>query len=91
MSELKYCNYCESCKGHRVVKTFYWETEEPLNDNIDVLQDWLAYYMPWQVVLVDLTYAEVIDDEGQRYGVYAGGNGDFCSHMVDIISIEGEG
>lgn len=90
MKELKYCNYCESCKGHQVVEVYYWETEEALNGNSDVLSDWLNYHMSedWTVVLVDRTYAEVVDEEGQRYDVYAGGNGDFCSHMIDIISIE---
>jgi len=92
MSELKYCNYCDNCKGHRSVETHCWETDEPLSDNIENLHDWLNYHMNdgWEVVLVDLTYAEVVDEEGQRYSVYAGGNGDFCSHMVDIVSIEGD-
>ena len=70
MADLKYCNYCDNCEGHRTVETYYWETEEPLN----------AASAIWPKEI----------ENGQRYGVYAGGNGDFCSHMVEIISIEGD-
>ena len=99
MADLKYCNYCDNCEGHRTVETYYWETEEALN-NQNVLGDFIRYQMPegWSLVNVYrpalslgmVDYAEVADKTGKHYHVDVIDTGDTRKHKVDIISIAGD-
>ncbi len=71
------------------IAPYYWETEEPLATNMDNMTDYLDYHLPdeYEVLLVDGTYAEIKDENGNKFAVHASGDGDFCHHKVEFEAI----
>jgi len=65
-------------------ETYYWSTDEPLDTNMDNMQDFFDQLPEGaEITLDDGTYAE-IKYEGLEYELHASGDGDFTHHMVEI-------
>ena len=67
------------------METIYWRTEEPLNENSFVM----SYFIDninteLDIYLVDGTYAEGVDTEGNEYAIHASGDGDFNNHKIEF-------
>ena len=77
MSVLKYCNYCDNCKGHQVIDVHTFG-----------LLDYIACKMPsYTVRYASDDWARVKDNSGNEYEVYF-----ICKDEVvevGIVSIEG--
>ena len=78
MSDLKYCNYCDNCKGHQVIEVHTFG-----------LLDYIAYKMPsYTVLYASDDCARVKDKSGNGYDVYFIGEEE--SVEVGIVSIDKE-
>lgn len=78
MNELKYCNYCESCKGHRIVET------QTFN-----VKDYVVLKMPsYEALHFGDGWATVEDKSGNTYDVFFISEKDTVK--VGIVSIEGD-
>lgn len=90
MSELKTCDHCICCKGHRIVKSYYFTTNEFVRPygNEEVLSYYINMKMDekWELISFNENWAIVKDDNGNSYEVYA----TVDNHRVDIITIEEE-
>ena len=64
--------------------TIYWHTDEPHADNTITMSEYINDMTLLDITLIDGTYAEGIDCNGQRYGIHASGNGDFCNHKIEF-------
>lgn len=62
----------------------YWSTEEALSDNISVMDDYLANTNMLDITLLDGTYAEGVNGQGEKFSINASGNGDFFNHKVEF-------
>ncbi|MCD6347650.1 MAG: hypothetical protein J7L96_09550 [Bacteroidales bacterium] len=71
------------------IDTYFWETDEPLATGAETMDDYLEYHMPNEneLLMVDGTYAEIKDEDGNKFAVHASGNGDFCHHKVEFESM----
>jgi len=65
----------------------YWETDEPHANNTETMCDYLEYINMLDIHLVDGTYAEGSNAQGQRFGIHASGNGDFTHHKIEYVLI----
>ena len=70
------------------MKTYYWTTEQPHTCNTHTMCQYLEEINTLEIIDQDGTYAEVVDDEGQKWGLHASGNGDFFSHKIEFEKIE---
>ena len=66
------------------METIYWTTDEPLNDNSFVMTDYLENINMLNITLVDGTYAEGVNAQGQKFEIHASGNGDFNNHKIEF-------
>lgn len=66
------------------MNTIYWSTEEELNDNSFVMNDYLENINMLDITMVDGTYAEGVNAQGDKYEIHASGNGDFYNHKVEF-------
>lgn len=72
------------------MKDYFFTTKEPLATNSDAMDYFLNsdehFYSCFdkgaEITLEDGTYAEVVNGDGLKYAVHAGGNGDFCNHKI---------
>ncbi|WP_372483303.1 hypothetical protein AB9J70_06305 [Elizabethkingia anophelis] len=72
------------------MEDYIFSTIESLPTNNDVMSEFLEnenhFYSIFdkdsEIVIIDGTYAEVINSDGCRYAVHAGGNGDFFNHRI---------
>jgi hypothetical protein len=69
------------------METIYWSTEEELNDNSFVMDDYLENINLLNITLVDGTYAEGVNAQGKKFEIHASGNGDFFSHKIEFFEI----
>lgn len=65
-----------------------WSTEEPLNSNSDVMQDYLENINMLDITYIDGTYAEGMNCKGEKYEIHAGGDGDFFNHKIEFKRIK---
>lgn len=75
------------------VESIYFDTEHALPNNSCVMGYFIDHInTAINIYLVDGTYAEGEDSEGNTFEIHAGGNGDFFSHRIDfeLISAAGE-
>ena len=72
------------------METYKWETEIPLNNNMETMGDYLENHMDIdiEIILEDGTYAEIKTANGKEYEVHASGDGDFTHHKVEFVEIE---
>ena len=66
----------------------YWHTEEPHHDNLETMQDYLSVLNMLDIDLVDGTYAEGTNAQGQRFEIHASGDGDFNNHKIEFKEIK---
>lgn len=66
------------------METIYWSTEEELNDNSFVMNDYLENINMLDITMVDGTYAEGVNAQGDKYEIHASGNGDFYNHKIEF-------
>jgi len=66
----------------------YWETDEPHANNSETMSDYINSINMLDIDFVSGTYAEGTNAQGQRFGIHAGGNGDFNHHKVEFVLIE---
>ncbi len=71
------------------MKPYTWQTEESHFDNSETMSDYLNNEIDesWSVDFVDGTYAEVTTNDGQKYELHAGGDGDSNNHMIKFEPI----
>ena len=69
------------------METIYWTTEEPLSTNSFVMNDYLVNINMLDIIIVDGTYAEGVNAQGQKYEIHASGDGDFYSHKIEFKAI----
>lgn len=75
-----------------MTKTIYWETDEPLSENSFVMTDFIDHInTSLDIYLIDGTYAEGVDNEGNYYEIHASGDGDFTHHKVELMYMYKEG
>ena len=78
----------------KTMEPFYWETDESHHNNGVTMSEYLeAYNTPdnpqyLEITLVDGTYAEGKNKEGQRYEIHAYGDGDSWNHIVEFKLID---
>ena len=65
------------------MQTVYWKTDEPHHDNSETMQDYLETINMLDITMVDGTYAEGVNAQGQRFEIHASGDGDFNEHTVE--------
>jgi hypothetical protein len=76
------------------MEPFYWETDESHWDNEETMSEYLEEFNTLdnpqflEITLVDGTYAEGKNKEGQRYAIHAYGNGDSFNHIVEFELID---
>ena len=70
------------------MKTFYWNTPIAHHDNNQTMQEYLYDHCELEVKLVNGTYAEGEDEDGNLYSIQASGNGDSFNHKVEIELIK---
>jgi len=65
---------------------FYWETENPVSTNMDTMNDYLNNHLlkEYEILYIDVTYTEIKNLNGNKFAVYASGDGDFCHHKVEF-------
>ena len=66
------------------MNAIYWTTDEPLDNNTLVMTDYLENINMLDITLVDGTYAEGVDIQGQEFEIHASGDGDFNSHKIEF-------
>lgn len=68
------------------MNTYYWTTDEYHSDNSITMLDYLNNHIDEEskVLMVDATYAEIVDKEGNKYAVHASGNGDSFNHKIEF-------
>lgn len=68
---------------------YYWTTEYYHPNNSYTMEDYLTnhLYIDYDIIYVDGSYAEIIDNNGTVYKLYAGGNGDSYNHKITINKI----
>lgn len=66
------------------MEDIYWKTEEPLNDNNFVMNDYLENINMLDITFVDGTYAEGVNAQGDKFEIHASGNGDFFNHKIEF-------
>jgi hypothetical protein len=71
------------------MEAIYWSTEEELNNNTFVMDDYLDNINMLDITMVDGTYAEGINAQGERFEIHASGNGDFFNHKIEFKKIKG--
>jgi len=64
--------------------TICWQTDEPHSDNTITMSEYINDMTLLDITLIDGTYAEGVDCKGQRYGIHASGDGDFCNHKIEF-------
>jgi hypothetical protein len=70
------------------MKTHYWETETPHATNGDTMQDWIANHNTLlDLIYMDRSYAEGIDENGIVWEIHVSGDGDFTHHKVEFKEI----
>jgi len=67
-----------------MIEPEYWTTEEPHATNAETMGDWLDNSNMLDITHVDGSYAEGVNAQGQKFGIHASGNGDFCNHKVEF-------
>jgi len=68
------------------MNTYYWTTDEYHSDNSITMLDYLNNHMDeeYEILIVDTTYAEIVDQEGNKYAVRSSGNGDSFNHKIEF-------
>lgn len=68
------------------METYYWNTENHHCDNSETMNDYLENHLPdnSEVTAQDGTYAEIIIESGEKYGVFSSGCGDSFNHKVEF-------
>ena len=69
------------------MEPIYWKTEEPHYNNEATMQDYLENGNMLDITLVDGTYAEGVNCDGEKYEIHAGGNGDSFNHVITFKRI----
>lgn len=69
------------------MESIYWKTEEPHANNSETMCDYLENINMLDIIMVDCTYAEGVNAQGEKYEIHASGNGDFCNHKVSFKRI----
>ena len=69
------------------METFYWTTEYAHYNNEQTMQEWLDEYCELDITLVDGTYAEGMDKQGNLWAISASGNGDSFNHKIEFVSL----
>lgn len=64
-----------------------WETEEPHANNSETMSDYLENINTLEITMVDGTYAEGVNCNGDKYEIHACGNGDYHHHKVSFKRI----
>lgn len=70
------------------METIYWSTDEPLNTNSDVMTDYLKHINMLDITMVDGTYAEGVNGQGQKFEIHASGNGDDLNHKIEFVGLD---
>lgn len=70
------------------METIYWQTEEALNDNNFVMNDYLENINMLDITMTDGTYAEGVNAKGEKYEIHASGDGDFFNHKIEFKLIK---
>jgi hypothetical protein len=60
----------------------YWSTEESLPDNTCTMAHYLENVNMLDIILVDGSYAEGSNCQGEKYEIHVCGNGNFNDHMA---------
>ena len=75
------------------IDDFRWSTDEPLDSNNDVMDNFVDYYMEdhcgddYKIIVDDGAYIKIKNDQGMVFGVDAGGDGDFNRHRVVFTNL----
>ncbi len=64
--------------------TIYWSTEDPHADNTTTMCDYLETINMLDITLVDGTYAEGVNAQGEKFAIHASGNGDSFNHKIEF-------
>jgi len=72
------------------LETIRWETNEPHANNEETMSDYLENINMLDITLVDGTYAEGVNCKGEKFGIHAGGDGDFTHHKIDFETLSGD-
>jgi hypothetical protein len=70
---------------------YCWHTDEVHANNTVTMNDWIENHnTQLDIYLIDGTYAEGIDQEGNTWEVHASGDGDFNNHKIEfeLIGVE---
>jgi hypothetical protein len=65
----------------------YWTTEDPHFCNNETMIDYLNNVNLLDITLVDGTYAEGVNTEGERFEIHVGGDGDSYHHKASFKKI----
>ena len=70
------------------MEAIHWQTEEPHADNSDTMCDYIDSINTLDITFVDGTYAEGVNDMGDKYAIHASGDGDSFNHKVEFELLE---
>jgi len=66
------------------MESVFWTTEEALNENSFVMDDYLENINMLDITFTDGTYAEGINCKGETFALHASGDGDFFNHKIEF-------
>lgn len=69
------------------MESIFWKTDEPLLTNSEVMNEYLESTNMLDITMVDGTYAEGVNCQGQKFEIHASGDGDEYHHRVDFKPI----
>ena len=70
------------------MNNYYWSTDEALQSNNDVMNDFINYEnTKLCVYFEDGTYAEGADDDGNCWEIHASGDGDNFNHKIEFRAL----
>ena len=74
------------------METYFWTTSESHFDNDVTMLDYLNRHcdLSLNITMVDGSYAEAIDDDGNSWGLHASGDGDSYHHKVEFKALTPE-
>ena len=65
-----------------------WKTDDPHSNNSHTMSDYIENHNMLDIYLIDGTYAEGKNCNGDKYEIHAGGDGDSFNHRVTFKLIE---
>jgi hypothetical protein len=66
------------------METIYWSTEVAHADNSETMVDFMENVNMLDITLVDGTYAEGVNCNGEAYGIHVSGDGDCFNHKAEF-------